>query len=147
MTVTYIFKNVIQYARTSTKFRSFNDCNCSKLKIKLFAEFCIVERFIYINGATKKLTNDSMSCLFSWKFHSLFRVWEIIIIIGVLLETPFHWRPPDSRWRPQYFHWRPIFLLERIYSRPHIFIGDPKFSLEIRWKSGVLPWKYLGLWG
>jgi len=40
------------------------------------------------------------------------RVWEEIIIIGVLLKTPFHWRPPwtsrrrppDSRRKPLYFH-------------------------------------------
>ena len=50
---------------TNAKFRSFTDCKCSKLKKKLFAECCIVERFIYINGATKKVDNDSMSCLFS----------------------------------------------------------------------------------
>ena len=51
---------------------------------------------------------------------TIFLIWEEVIIIGVLLETLFHWRPSwTSRWKPTYSCWR-----------PHIFIGDPIFSLE-----------------
>ena len=73
------------------------------------------------------------------------RVWEVIIIIGVLLKTLFYCRPsfiedPNGRLVGDtqilggdhhifigsqivipYFHWRPqIFIGD-----PHIFIGDP----------------------
>ncbi len=75
---------------------------------------------------------------FSWKFHSLFRVCKESIIIGVLLEAPFHWRPLwTSRWRPPDYRWR-----------PHIFVGENLFetsifsleTLNFRWRSDENIW-------
>ena len=59
-------------------------------------------------------------------------VWEKIIIIEILSNTPFNWRPPrsshlktsDLHWRPTDFYWKlPDFLLEilRLLLRTHIF--------------------------
>ena len=60
-------------------------------------------------------------------------VWEEIIIIGVLLETLFHWRPSlTSRWRPPDFNWKPQILIWRpqiLVGDPHIFIGDPQIPV------------------
>ena len=59
-----------------------------------------------------------------------FEIWvmEKIVSIGVLLETPSHWRSPwTSRWRPPDFHLEPhIFFRDPIFS-----LETPKFSLEI----------------
>ena len=63
-------------------------------------------------------------------------------IIGVLLETAFQWRPPDSRCRPPDSRWRPpdsrcrppdFHLRSHIFARDlHIFVGDshwrPQYS-------------------
>ena len=75
------------------------------------------------------------------------RVWEEIIIIWVLLEGPFHWKPfsleTPFHWRPPFiedplsletpkevsvetppdFHWRPKIFV----GYPQIFIWDPDF--------------------
>ena len=58
-------------------------------------------------------------------------VWEEIVIIGVLLETSFPWRPPFigdplSLETPD-FYWRPLDFHRR---RPQVFVGDPRFVLE-----------------
>ena len=53
--------------------------------------------------------------LFLWQLKSVF--WNIQsfnnLSLGVLLETPFHWRPLWTyRWRPPFIHWRPSDFIE-----------------------------------
>ena len=62
---------------------------------------------------------------------TIFWIWEEVIIIGVLLETLFHWRPSwTSRWKPTYSCWRPhIFIGD-----PHIFIGNSQIIFLLVFK-------------
>ena len=68
----------------------------------------------------------------NWTNRTRIRVQEEIIIIGVLLETLFHWRPtstshwrpPELHCRPTDFHWRPPDFRRRpqyFYLRPQTF--------------------------
>ena len=58
------------------------------------------------------------------------RVWEEIIIIGVLLETSFHWSTIRDLLLLEYY-WRPSFIGDshgRLFG-DHIFIGDPQIFI------------------